>query len=59
MEVKIGKTYHWCRRKYHIVSIFEDCGEQYMVVKTWNKWRQWWSYSVESVDILEMAGIRK
>ena len=59
MKVEIGKTYYWNRRKYHIVLLFEDCGERYMVVKTWNKYRQWWSYSIEYVEILEMAGIRK
>ena len=52
MDDLIGKTYHWCRRKYHIVAAFKDDGEQFFVVKTWNKYRRWWSYSVESNEAI-------
>ena len=53
MVVAVGKTYHWLRRKYHIVAIFDDCGERFCVVKTWNRYKQWWSYSVEYMENID------
>lgn len=55
----IGKTYHYTRRKYHIVSMFEDCDECYFVVKTWNKYRKWWAYCIESFEMVESLMARK
>lgn len=53
MEIKAGDTYHYRRQKMHVVVIIEDCGEKLCVLKQWNKFRQWWSYSVQLYEFVE------
>lgn len=46
----IGFTFHWCRKKYHVVSVFRDndVDDLLYVLKRWNRYSQSWVYEVWS-----------
>lgn len=53
-QVKTGarKTFHWRKSKYHVVAFFDD-GEEHVVIKKWNRYRQGWHYEVWPTEIIE------
>ena len=48
-KIQIGHKFYFSRGDlYHIVSEFEDDNKKYYVIKTWAKYRGYWSYEVIS-----------
>ena len=53
-EIKVGAKFLWWDRDlWHIINIFEDNGEEMVVLKSWAKYKQRWVYQVESKEALE------
>ena len=55
-EVKIepGLKYRgWDRDPWYVVLLFEDKGAEYVVVRSWAKYRRRWTYQVLIKEVLE------
>ena len=54
LEIKVGQKFRWYDRDlWYIVNIFQDNGEDLIVLKSWAKYRAYWIYKVESRDTME------
>lgn len=54
LEIKVGQKFRWYDRDlWYIVNIFQDNGEDFIVLKTWAKYKNRWIYMVESRYIME------
>ena len=48
IELKVGDKFRDIKCLYHIVNIFEDNGETFIVFKYFGKHKQWWHYELKS-----------
>lgn len=54
LEIKVGQKFRWYDRcLWYIVNIFQDNGEDLIVLKSWAKYKNRWIYRVESRYIME------
>ena len=54
LEIKVGQKFRWYDRDlWYIVNIFQDNGEDLIVLKSWAKYKNRWTYRVESRYIME------
>jgi len=53
-NLKPGHKFRYSRNElYHVVTSFFDDNEEFFVIKSWNKYKQRWSYEVASRYLLE------
>ena len=54
LESNVGQKFRWYDRDlWYIVNIFQDNGEDLIVLKSWAKYKNRWTYRVESRYIME------
>ena len=53
-EIKPGLKFRgWDRDLWHVVALFEDSGEELVVIKSWAKYTQHWVYRVKVKEVLQ------
>jgi hypothetical protein len=53
-EIKPGLKFRgFDRDPWYVVTLFEDKGEEFVVIKSWAKYKQYWVYKVEAKESLQ------
>lgn len=53
-KIEIGEKFYWSDRNlYHIVNMFNDEDEEFVVMKTYVQCKKNWVYEVVSMDLLK------
>ena len=53
-EIKPGLKFRgFDRDPWYVVTLFEDKGEEFVVIKSWAKHKQYWVYNVEAKESLQ------
>ena len=53
-EIKVGTKFHWYDRDlWHIINIFEHDGHTMVVLKSWAKYKNRWTFAVSYRENIE------
>lgn len=53
-----GRIFYKFREKYHVIGYIFDGDEEFIIVKSWNKWKNCWCREVWDFDFMSGYEVR-